>query len=465
MFLPLFQSNKKIVFPAASGLIALIAIADWRISTEIPLGFLYIVPMLLLGRFLKPWQTLLAAAVCTGLAELFDPFRWNIRVGTPRDVLYFAAFATVGVFVAETTRSRQVILRQLREIERQSEAREEAEEQLEMLIESSPASIITTNADGCILMANQAAHRLLDVPAGTLPGRLLQQFLPALSNLSRRDAARPLLRAVMQSRGRREDGESFMADICFSTYSTRSGPRLTAMIIDASDELRSHEETSLHQMLAGSRIAVSAVSHEIRNVCAAIGVVHQNLLRSKLLNRNKDFEALGTLVVALERIAAVDLRQYPESSAEVDLLSVLNDLKIVISPSLQDQSVACTWDLEPDLPMVWADQTNLMQMFLNLATNSVRALAQTRQQRRLTISAKSTGHSVTVEFLDNGGGVAHPEELFRPFQPAAQETGLGLYLSRAFARSFGGDLRYAPGSGQACFIVDLPLAAAARAGR
>jgi PAS domain S-box-containing protein len=464
MFLPLFKANKKTVLPIAGLTIVLIALLDWRVRNDIPLGFLYLVPMLLVGRFLKSWQVLITAALCTCLAEQFDPFRWTIRVGTPRDVLYFAAFATVGVFVAETNRSRQVILNQLREIERQSKAREEAEEQLKILIESSPASIITTSSDGCILMANEAAHRLLAVPAGTLPGRLLQQFFPALSNLAGRDSSRRLLRAVMQSSGHREDGESFRADICFSTYSTRSGPRLTAMIVDASDELRSHEETSLHQMLAGSRIAVSAVSHEIRNVCAAIGVVHQNLSRSKLLDRNKDFEALGTLVIALERIAAVDLRQFPEASAEVDLLSVLDDLKIVISPSLQDQCVECTWDLEPDLPMVWADHTNLMQMFLNLATNSVRALAQTNRQRCLTISAKSTGKSVTVEFLDNGGGVAHPEELFRPFRPAAQEAGLGLYLSRAFARSFGGDLRYAPNSGNACFIVDLPLAAATREG-
>jgi two-component system sensor kinase FixL len=464
VFLPLFKGNKKIALPIAGLLIVLIALVDWRVADDIPLGFLYLIPMLMVGRFLKPWQILLSAALCTWLAETFDPFRWNIRIGAPRDVLYFAAFATVGVFVAETSRSRQVILEQLREIERQSEAREEAEEQLKILIESSPASIITASSDGCILMANEAAHRLLAVPPGTLPGSLLQRFFPALSNISRRDSSRPLLRAVMQSRGHREDGESFMADICFSTYSTKSGARLAAMILDASDELRSHEETSLHQMLAGSRIAVSAVSHEIRNVCGAIGVVHQNLLRSKLLHKNKDFEALGTLVTALERIAAVDLRQYPETSTEVDLLSVLDDLKIVISPSLQDESVLCSWDLEPGLPMVWADQTNLMQVFLNLTTNSVRALAQTDNQRCLTISAKSAKNSVTVEFLDNGGGVAHPEELFRPFQPAAQATGLGLYLSRAFARSFGGDLRYEPLEGKACFIVDLPLAAAMREG-
>jgi two-component system sensor kinase FixL len=55
----------------------------------------------------------------------------------------------------------------------------------------------------------------------------------------------------MQSRGHREDGDTFLADICFSTYRTDSGSRLAAMILDASEELRTREESSLHQMLAG----------------------------------------------------------------------------------------------------------------------------------------------------------------------------------------------------------------------
>jgi C4-dicarboxylate-specific signal transduction histidine kinase len=62
---------------------------------------------------------------------------------------------------------------------------------------------------------------------------------------------------------------------------------------------------------------------------------------------------------------------------------------------------------------------------------------------------------VHVEVSDNGGGVAHPEFLFRPFQAGAEATGLGLYLSRAFMRSFGGELRYVPLVKGASFIVDL----------
>ena len=60
-----------------------------------------------------------------------------------------------------------------------------------------------------------------------------------------------------------------------------------------------------------------------------------------------------------------------------------------------------------------------------------------------------------MRFRDTGCGVAHPERLFRPFQQQAEATGLGLYLSRAFMRSFRGDLRYEPEPEGSSFIVEL----------
>ena len=56
----------------------------------------------------------------------------------------------------------------------------------------------------------------------------------------------------------------------------------------------------------------------------------------------------------------------------------------------------------------------------------------------MTVSARTDQERVVIEFRDTGGGVAHPDRLFRPFQQSAQATGLGLYLSRAFMRSFRG---------------------------
>jgi C4-dicarboxylate-specific signal transduction histidine kinase len=100
-----------------------------------------------------------------------------------------------------------------------------------------------------------------------------------------------------------------------------------------------------------------------------------------------------------------------------------------------------------------------MQVFLNLVNNSARAVSK-KDQRLIFITAKSDGNRVQVEFSDNGGGVVHPEHLFRPFQAGAEATGLGLFLSRAFMHSFGGELRYQPLAGGARFIVDLNSAIA-----
>ena len=82
-----------------------------------------------------------------------------------------------------------------------------------------------------------------------------------------------------------------------------------------------------------------------------------------------------------------------------------------------------------------------MQVFLNLTKNSERAM-EDQERKELTVVARSEGLGVAIRFRDTGGGVAHPERLFHPFQLEAHSTGLGLYLSRAFMRSFKGDLHY-----------------------
>lgn len=457
MYAALFHGSRRAMLLRVAILIAAIALLDWRIVGAIPLGFLYLAPMAMAGTVLDPWAIGLVAALCTLLAELFDDIPWQLPAGISRDVLYFAAFSGAGLFVREVHRSRRQAQQHLEEIERQSEARREAEQQLRVLVESSPAAILTAEADGRVLMANDAAHRMLAVPAGGLAGRMVHQYLPSLRNVAGPAGAARSFRTVMQAHARREDGDTFLADICFSTYRTDAGERLAAMVIDASEELRTHEISGLHQLLTGSRIAAGAVSHEIRNICGAIGAVHRNLLRHESLGGNRDFEALGNLIAVLGRIASLNLRQSTAAPVEVDLAALLEELRIVIGPALRDENIEAHWSTAPGLPPVWADRPSLMQVFLNLATNSLRALTR-RDGARLSVRAAVRDGEVRVEFDDNGGGVAHPEHLFRPFQDGAESSGLGLYLSRAFLGSFGGGLQYAPLPGGARFIVTLQAA-------
>ncbi|MGO9340888.1 MAG: hypothetical protein ACLPY1_25735 [Terracidiphilus sp.] len=73
-------------------------------------------------------------------------------------------------------------------------------------------------------------------------------------------------------------------------------------MIDGSEVLRSHEVSGLQQLLAGSCIAVGAISHEVRNIRGAIAVVHQNLSHAGMLSGNKDQEAM-TLALANSGLA------------------------------------------------------------------------------------------------------------------------------------------------------------------
>jgi two-component system, LuxR family, sensor kinase FixL len=454
-FFSMFVSGtRRRSLPIAGLMIALIAAIDAHAAAEIPLGFLYLAPMLVVGSALSRWEIAGVAGVCTWLAESFDEFPWGPHTGLPRDLLYFAAFFCMGLFMHEVTRSRKLAARHLRQMEAEMTARRDAEEQLKVLVDSSPAAIITTSSDGTVLLANDAANRLFGLEPGTLPGQPIRNYVPSLINVTALDSNRHAFRTAMQCRGRRADGEVFQADVWFSTYVTKAGPRLAAMVLDTSEDLRTHEESAFHQMLASSRIMVAAVSHEVRNVCGAIALVHENLARSGKLKENKDFETLGTLVLALERIAAMDLSQTTSHATGAEVQPLLDELRIVIESSLRECDVISRWEIEDDLPPVWADRQSLMQVFLNLTKNSERAMEE-QGRKELTVSARHGGLGVEIRFRDTGGGVAHPERLFHPFQQDAQSTGLGLYLSRALMRSFRGDLHYEPETGGSTFVVEL----------
>jgi len=445
-------------------LIGIVALIDWRVEAPIAFGFLYLFPMLLAGTVARRWQVVSMALVCMALADAFSPIPFSPAVSLPQDVLVFTSLAGTGLFAFEAARNRRREQENLRRLEKEVDARREAEEQLEFLIESSPVAILTMAADCLIGRANPAAHRLLRVAPGSLPGRGIRRYIPALGRVPFLDQTAQAFRTEMQCRGERENGEALLANVFFSTYNTAAGPRLAALVVDAAEELRDREETSLEQLMAGSRILVGAVSHEVRNVCGAIGVIYENLARNQTLRGSQDFEALGALVETLNRIASLELKQTTRDSqaSGIDLTETLDDLRIVLEPYCQEADIEVHWDIPPALPAVWADPHSLLQVLLNLAKNSQRALA-VAAMRRIDISARAAGELVTLRFTDTGPGIPAPDKLFQPFQKGAESTGLGLYLSRAFLRSFHGDLRHIPSQKGCCFAIELKVAGAAEA--
>jgi signal transduction histidine kinase len=362
------------------------------------------------------------------------------------------------LFDYESNKNRTLTQKHVADLENEMDLRRDAEEQLRVLVESSPAAIFTLDAGGAVLMANESAHHMLDVDPGTLPGARIGGYLPALASVPPFSSSTQLFRTEMECPGRRNNGEVFLANVWFSTYRTRSGPRLAAVVVDVSEDLRNREESSLEQFMAGSRILVASVCHEIRNLCGAIGVVNANLGRNPAMAASEDYRALATLVSGLERIASLELRQTATQAAAdgIDVLALLDELHIVIEPPLRDSGVDLRWSLPSSLPLVWADRHTLLQVFLNLTKNSTRAM-ESSNTKILTISASLETGRVILQIEDTGSGVAAPERLFQPFQPGADSTGLGLYISRALVRGFRGDLAYVPRATGCCFTISLTV--------
>jgi two-component system sensor kinase FixL len=447
------------VLAAIAGIITLIAAADWYAGTSASLGVFYILPMVI-GATILPWfGILLLGIVCSSLRSLFDlpppPYVEELL----RFIFATLAYASSGLLVAALIRNRELTIAHLANIRREQELRREAEEQLRILAESSPAAILTVDGDGIVLAANRATNALFMIPEGeTMKGRTIGSWLPVLADALQFDPGPGGLRTATQSQGFRENGEVFLANAWFSSYKTPEGMRLAAIVVDSSEEMREREEQSFRQLSEGSRIAAAAVFHEVRNLCGAISMISSNLKEKHGVSQDEDLQALTSLAGGLEKIVAVELRSRAgDTLDEVNLGNILDDLRIVIEPDWRETGGSVRWEIPRAVPRVLADSHGLLQVFLNLAHNSRRAV-KGRAVEELSITVCVEEQKVIVRFADSGTGVNAPEKLFAPFQTGANGTGLGLYVSRAVARSYGGDLRFEPRASGACFAVELQIA-------
>ena len=131
------------------------------------------------------------------------------------------ALCGCGLLTSEVLRNRRLSL--------------DAQERTRVLVETSPAAILTVNERGFIELANQAAAELLAPRDGHLIGEPIAAFLPELHRALRPEEG-PQFRASMQCRAHRGDGESFLAEVWFSSYKEGATPKLAAIIADVSEE-------------------------------------------------------------------------------------------------------------------------------------------------------------------------------------------------------------------------------------
>ena len=146
------RAGKVKVLSATLGLVLVVALADWAVGNTVSLGVLYILPMMLGAVILGPLETAGLALICASLRGRFD-----VPSSQAETMLRFAfaslSYFASGLFVTALVRNRELVVEHLAKIQREQELRREAEQQLSVLVESSPAAILTLDRGGIILAA------------------------------------------------------------------------------------------------------------------------------------------------------------------------------------------------------------------------------------------------------------------------------------------------------------------------
>lgn len=209
------------------------------------------------------------------------------------------------------------------------------------------------------------------------------------------------------------------------------------------DLVQAGKLSALGQMSAG-------ISHELNQPLMAIRSFAENAVQfmergtperaTENLTRISDMaRRMGRIIQNLRAFA----RQETGPQDSVDLGAVLQSALDLTQGYIEDAGVRLEY-IPSDKPlMVRGGEVRLGQVFVNLITNAVDAMA-VSEMKVLTVSI-SDAEVLTVNFCDTGPGIEMPDKVFDPFYTTKSVgstggMGLGLSISYGIVQSFGGQI-------------------------
>ena len=337
-----------------------------------------------------------------------------------------------------------------------------------------PSGMFAVDASGRVLLANREAERLLGYGAGELVGVLVDELVP--ERLRGGHAAHRAgyfgessARAMGAGRdlfARRRDGTEVPVEIGLNPVTTDTGRVVIASIVDISARLAAEARTRAAEererqsrKLQSLGTLAGGIAHDFNNLLLAI-VGFTELVQRQVPNDPVAQEDLGQVLRAADRGRQL-VQRILAFSRQRELVRVPVRLDHVVSESLAllraslPSTIEIRSTLDPATPQVLADETQLQQVLLNLATNSAHAMkdggvleVQVRPER---VSAEAAqlhpdlrpGLHVRFSVIDNGAGMPPEvrERIFEPFfttKPVGEGTGLGLSVILGIVHSFEG---------------------------
>ena len=142
--------------------------------------------------------------------------------------------------------------------------------------------------------------------------------------------------------------------------------------------------------------------------------------------------------------------------ASVNVNELLDDLGLLIRHKLRNQNIELVRRLDPALPAIHADATQLEQASLNLILNAVESMP---HGGTLTITTRFADDTIALEFKDTGEGMS-AEQRDRAFTSLLNTTknkgtGLGLAIVKRVVEAHQGEIKLKSQQGKGTVITIL----------
>jgi len=217
---------------------------------------------------------------------------------------------------------------------------------------------------------------------------------------------------------------------------------------------------------------LAIVSHDLRNPLNAV-MLAAELMKSSDGMPPEELEQLETIELSAQRMRRLieDLldvtrleggKQLPVEPAPLEVKPLLQEIYELFKTQAASSSIALRYDVDDDVPPVYADHHRITQVLSNLVGNSMKF---TPVDGKITCRATPGDGQVTFAVSDTGPGIPHKnlKDIFNPYWQAKRTArlgaGLGLPIAKGIVEAHGGRIwaESEPGKGTT-FYFTLPVA-------
>ncbi len=234
-------------------------------------------------------------------------------------------------------------------------------------------------------------------------------------------------------------------------------------------ELKKREQELIQsRRLASIGILVAGVTHELSNPLNNISMIAQTYAEVyDQLSKEERLEFMTQVDEQAERLRVIiknllDFSRPKELQlGEADANGIIQKTIELVQNMLEISNIKLVLHLADDLPAVYVDKHQILQVLINITTNAIQVMTDMNSGGELRLSSRYLEDSdeIEIEISDNGKGIA-PEFLDHIFDPffttkGDSGTGLGLWVSYGIVKNHGGMIRVesSVGAGTAFFIT------------